>query len=240
MKLLIIRPIISNREDALEEEIFRPFLAPDVEVSARRLSYGSSSIESEYDAAVNATEIIRVAVEGEKEGFDGAIINCFVDPALEAVREAVSYPVVGAGSASVQLALSVGRRIAIITIVPNLLTMINRLYAEHIVNGRICAIRSINVQVVNIYSDDLIYDKLYEEAVKAICEDKADTVILGCTGLGGMAQKVQRRLSESGYDIPVIDPVGASVTLLEALVRNNLSQSKAAWMFPEEKERRLK
>lgn len=240
MKLLLIRPIISDREDALEEAIFHPFLSPGTEIVARRLQYASSSIECEYDVAVNTPDIIRVAVEGEKEGFDGAIINCFVDPGLEAVREAVNYPVIGAGSAAVQLGLSVGKRIAILTIVPNLLPMIRRLHAEHLPSGRICSVRSIDVPVLSIYGDELIYEKLYEQAVEAIQNDHADTIVFGCTGLGGMAIKVQERLAQNGMPVPVVDPAGASVALLEAIVRNNLTHSKLSWMPPMEKIRKLK
>ncbi len=240
VKLLIIRPIISKREDELEEAIFHPFLSSGATVEARRLMYGSSSIENEYDAALNAPEIIRLAVDGEKEGFDGAIINCFVDPGLEAVREAVSYPVVGAGSASVQLALSVGYRIAIVTIVPSILPMVRRLNSAYINSGRVVSVRSIDVPVLDIYEDNLIYDKLFAESVKAIKEDGADSIVLGCTGLGGMASEIAARLSENGMVVPVVDPAGASVAILEGMIRCNIRHSKLGWMSPMEKERSFK
>lgn len=240
MRILLIRPIISPREDAQEEAIFQPFLSPGTEITARRLKYAASSIECEYDVAVNTPDILRVAAEGEAEGFDGAIINCFADPGLEAVREAVHYPVVGAGSAAVQLALSVGRRIAILTIVPNILPLIRRLNADFLISGRICAVRSIDVPVLSIYGDELIYEKLYEQAATAIQQDHADTIVLGCTGLGGMAEKVQQQLAENGMPVPVVDPAGASVSMLEALVRNRITHSKLTWMPPPDKLRNLK
>lgn len=240
MKLLIIRPIISKREDKLEEDLFYPFLSSDTEVEARRLMYGSSSIENEYDAVLNAPEIIRLAVDGEKEGFDGAIIDCFADPGLEAVREAVSYPVVGAGSASIQLALSVGRRIAIITIVPSILPMIRRLNSAYINSGQIVSVRSIDVPVLSIEKDNLIYEKLFAESVKAIEEDGADSIVLGCTGLGGMASNIAKRLSDNGIYVPVVDPIGASAAILEGMIRCNIRPSKLGWMPLVEKECRFK
>jgi allantoin racemase len=240
MKLLIIRPIISKREDKLEEDIFRPFLSPGTEVEARRLMYGSSSIECEYDAAVNAPEIVRLAMDGEKEGFDGAIIDCFVDPGLEAAREAVSYPVVGAGFSSVQLGLSVGHRIGIVTIMSSILPMVRRLNSAYINSGQVVSVRSIDVPVLNIFNDHLIYDKLFEESVKAIKEDGADSIVLGCTGLGGMAFNIATRLSADGMEVPVVDPIGASVAILEGMIRCNIRQSKLGWMLPTEKERRFR
>ena len=240
MKLLIVRPIISERADYLEEAIFTPFLAADTEIVARRLDFGTASIESEYDVAMNAPDIIRIAKEGEEQGFDGAIVNCFVDPGLDAVKEAVSYPVVGAGSASIQLALSIGKRIGIVTILPNLVALIRKLNAEYVNTGRVVCVRTIDTPVLNLYSDDMIYEKLIEESTKAILEDGADTIVLGCTGLGGMAEKVGERLAANGLEVPVVDPAGASVKMLEALVGNHLSHCKRTWMKPTEKMRRLR
>lgn len=108
------------------------------------------------------------------------------------------------------------------------------------ISGRVCAVRSIDVPVLSIYGDELIYEKLYEQAAAAIEQDHADTIVLGCTGLGGMAERVQERLKENGMPVPVVDPAGASASMLEALIRNRITHSKLAWMPPPDKLRKLK
>lgn len=235
MKILLIRPIVSDREDALEEAIFQPFAAAGTEIAARRLTYGPSSIESEYDMALSAPEVLRLAEEGEKEGFDGAIINCFVNPGLDGAKGAVRYPVVGAGEASINLALCLGRRISILTIMPNILPLVRKQNLDLIQSGRIASIRSIDTPVLGIYNDSQIFEKLFEYATKAILEDGADTIVLGCTGLGGMAEKLTGRLHRDNLPVPVVDPAGAPLKIIEAMVACKLRHSKIAFMDPNDK-----
>ncbi len=77
---------------------------------------------------------------------------------------------------------------------------------------------------------------LIEQGVKAIEEDGAHILILGCTGMMGLAQEVEKGLKERGYEVPVIDPVKAAVKMAEALVDMGLSHSKMTYPYPPEKE----
>ena len=235
MKILIIRPIVSDREDALEEAIFSPYAAAGTEIIAKRINYGPSSIESEYDLLLSGPEILRLAKEGEAHGFDGVIINCFVNPALEAVREAVRYPVVGAGEASVNLGLCLGGKIGIITIMPSVLPLVIKQNQDLINCGRVVSVRSIGVPVLDIQNDDQILKKLYEMATRSILEDGANTIVLGCTGFGGMAEKLSEMLHENSLPVPVVDPAGAPLKIVEAMVSCKLRHSKIAYMEPSEK-----
>jgi allantoin racemase len=237
MKILLIRPIVSEREDKLEEAIFEPFASVGTEIKARRLTYGPTSIESEYDMALSAPDVLKLAEEGEREGYDGAIINCFVNPGLDGAKEAVRYPIVGAGEASINLALCLGRRIGIITIMPNIIPLIRKQNQDMITTGRIVSIRSIDTPVLGIYGDQQIFEKMADEANKAIVEEGADTIVLGCTGLGGMAEQLSERLQKNNLPVPVVDPAGASLKMIEALVACKLRHSKIAFMTPTDKTR---
>jgi len=62
-----------------------------------------------------------------------------------------------------------------------------------------------------------VINYLVEESKKALSEDGADVIILGCTGLAGMAKKVQDRVK-----VPVIDPSGAAIKVAEAIVKLGL------------------
>jgi len=237
MKILLIRPIVSEREDYLEEALFKPFAAVGTEIKAKRLTYGPASIESEYDLALAAPDVLKLTEEGEKEGYDGAIINCFVNPGLDGAKEAVRYPVIGAGEASINLALCLGRRIGIITIMPNILPLIRKQNQDLINTGRIVSIRSIDTPVLGIYDDKQIFEKMFEEANKAIVDDGVDTIVLGCTGLNGMAEQLSERLHKNNLPVPVVDPAGASIKLIEALIACKLRHSKIAFMAPTDKTR---
>ncbi|MGD9824206.1 hypothetical protein, partial [Desulfobacter sp.] len=59
-------------------------------------------------------------------------------------------------------------------------------------------------------------------------------IVLGCTGMLGVANGLARILKEKGKPAPVIDPTTTAVTLLQSLIRNGLSQSRLTYFKPEE------
>lgn len=240
MKLLFIRPIITERPDYLEEDILKEFANHNVEVVARHLEYGPESIENEYDLIYSAPFVLEEAIKGEADGFDGIINYCFVNPAVNACREAVRIPVLGSGEASMAIASTIGRKIGIVTILPQIIPMIRKQCQEYIATGKLVSIRNANIPVTSIGDgDDAIFDKLFDESKKCIEINGADVIVLGCTGFAGFAYRIQERLEELGYLVPVIDPAAASLKMIETLVTCRVKNSNVTYMDPIEKEIRL-
>lgn len=233
MKILFIRPIITNRADYLEEDIIKEFALPNVEVTARHLEYGPESIENEYDLAYSTPFVIEEAIKGEHDGFDGIISYCFANPAVDACREAVSIPVLGSGEASMAIATTIGRRVGIVTILPNIVPLIRKQCKEYITSGKLVSVRNANIPVVGIGDgSEEIFNKLYKESKACIEEDGADTIVLGCTGFAGFARRISNKLKENGYIIPVVDPAASSLKMIEALVTCEMKNSSATYMEP--------
>src|SRR5262245_44183308 len=65
-----------------------------------------------------AAQTIRNAPEAERAGDDAFIIGHFQEPGLLEIRGAVGIPVVGLGEATMLAALSMGRRLGLVTIDP--------------------------------------------------------------------------------------------------------------------------
>ncbi|TIQ22803.1 aspartate/glutamate racemase family protein, partial [Mesorhizobium sp.] len=63
--------------------------------------------------------------------------------------------------------------------------------------------------------------KLRGEIARALEEDRAEAIVLGCAGMADLAAELQRE-----FDVPVIDGVGAAVKQAEALIALGLSTSK--------------
>lgn len=240
MKILFIRPIITQRADYLEEDIIREYALPGVEITARHLEFGPESIENEYDLLYSAPFVLEEAIKGEKDGFDGIISYCFANPAVDACREAVDIPVLGSGEASMTLASAVGRKIGIVTILPNIVPLIRRQNMEYINTGKLVSIRNANIPVVGINDgSEEIFNKLYCEAKSCIEEDGADTIVLGCTGFAGFAEKISQKLELDGYQVPVIDPAASSLKMIEALITCNIKNSSVSYLKPIKKKYNL-
>jgi allantoin racemase len=77
-----------------------------------------------------------------------------------------------------------------------------------------------------------VRELILKEAMKAVEEDAAEVISLGCAGIAGLAEQMTQKL-----DVPVIDGVAAGVKAAEALVGCKLHTSKRrAYAPPGEKE----
>ena len=239
MKIRVIIPIISDIFDEMVENEFRAHASEKTEIEVVHLDKGPASIESEFDESLAAPDILNKVIEAEERGFDGIIIDCFGDPAVKAAREIVDIPVVGAAEPSMLFACSLGQRFSVVTVLENVIPMIENIAKVLGVYEKLASVRSVNIPVLELHDRDKLKSALYEEMLKAIKEDNAHVLILGCTGMMGVANDLHEMLKKDGYDVPVIDPAAASIKFLEALIGLGVKQSRLTYMKPPEKERRM-
>ena len=65
-----------------------------------------------------AAQTICNALEAERAGYDAFVIGHFQEPGLLEIRGAIDIPVIGLGEANLLAALSMGRRLGLVTIDP--------------------------------------------------------------------------------------------------------------------------
>lgn len=236
MRICVILPVLRNR--VFEEITYRELSAAkrgDTEITVVSLDKGPASIESAYDEEVAAPWILEKVKEAEAKGFDAIIINCMGDPALDAAREIVEIPVIGPCQTSLAIASTLGEKFSIIAVLKNAVPAFERLVRKYGFEDRLASIRFIEVPVLELEKrKEEVKNGLLLESRKAIEEDRADVVILGCTGLVGMARELKGALN-----IPVIDPAQASLKFAEILVDMKISHSKLVYPYPPRKERML-
>ena len=81
-------------------------------------------------------------------------------------------------------------------------------------------------------------DAFLREATAAVRHDECDVIILGCTGMYGMTDELQRGLESEGLPgVPVLDPVPVTVEFAAAMLRLKLGHSKHGFPLPPEKAR---
>lgn len=233
MRILVILPVLKNV--VFEEITYRELSAAkrrDVEVSVVSIEKGPASIESAYDEEIAAPWILEKVRRAEEEGFDAIIINCMGDPALSAAREIVKIPVIGPCQASMAIASTICDKFSIIAILKRFVSALWRRVREYGFEARVASIRSIDIPVLEIEERrGEVKSRLLAEAKKCL-EDGASAIILGCTGMVGMAAELQSILN-----VPVIDPAIASLKLAECLADMRISHSKLAYPEPPTKKR---
>lgn len=236
MRIKVIIPNVGMARSTLDqrEAMLKTHAREDTVISVDCISSGPESIEGDYDEVLAAPEIVERAVVAEGEGYDAIIIYCSSDPALAAAREMVSIPVVGPGEASMLVAMALGHRLSIITVlqetVPNNLQHYHRLGFPE---WRLASVRSLGIPVSRLRDDlEQTYAALLATGRRCRDEDGAHVIVLACLGMAGLGSRLQKELG-----IPVVDPAFVSVAWAEQLAAIGLMQSRVSYPRPADKVR---
>jgi|SRR5882724_9468145 len=229
MRIKIINPNTTTSFTELSLNAGRAVAAPGTQILAGQPSTGTPSVEGHVDEAVATLGIIEAVLAGEADQVDGYVIACFGDTGLDAAREVAAGPVVGMTEAALYAASLIAPVFSIVT-----LPRRTRIFAERAVRhaglDRRCAkVRAIDVDVLDCEDEtSKVFDAFVAEAARAIEEDHAEAIILGCAGLEPLVEPLADRLR-----VPVIEGVAAAVKMVEALLALRLRTSKAgAWGYP--------
>src|SRR5436190_13688792 len=114
MRLLFINPNTSAHLTELGARVARKVALPGTEIIPATGRFGARYIASRAAAAIAGHAVLDIYAR-EGKGADAAIIACFGDPGLFALRELAPVPVVGMAEASCHLASTLGRKFSIVT-----------------------------------------------------------------------------------------------------------------------------
>ena len=227
-----IKIIVPANTTAFNERILAavaPVKAPDVEIGVANITAGRPHIENRCDLTENAPHVIAAVIAAEKEGYNAVFVTDFDMCGVEASREAVGIPVIGGFTACACTALAISSKFSIITILRSIIAMQRAHVYEIGVPQDYASIRPINIQVEDLAKVEFVTARVFEEAEKAIREDGAEAILLGCTGFVGIAADVQNLLAQAGLFVPVLDPNQVGIAFVEMLVRTGLAQSRATY-----------
>ena len=234
MKVHVVVPISSTAFNDQVATEARSFLPDTVALEVTSISSGPASIESFYDEVLAGPPILEAVRQAVGGGADGVFITCFGDPAVPAAREIVDIPVVGGFEPAVAMALMLGERFAILTVLDNVVPMISGLLARMGVRQRVASIQVIDTPVLELHDAAALSEALFEAACRAV-DDGAGVLVLGCTGMLGVARALQDRLAAGRMPVPVVDPTGAALNVLLGCHTMGLRPSRSTYMSPPDK-----
>lgn len=213
-RILVVNPVRSSSLNQLSQKFFELSASPGFEITCENLENCPESIESSYDEAIAAGQVAKRILGAASEGFSIAIINCFLDPGLRASREVSPVPVVGAGESAIRLALTMGGRFSIIDVGQK--RYVSRSPTQQVrsmgVEARFASVRGIDIPVLQLNKQpSLTIRKLAREAELAVREDGAEVIVLGCTGLAELTERMK-------IDFPIVNPALAALRMAELVV----------------------
>jgi allantoin racemase len=237
MKIRVVVPLTTKAFEEMTLQELSPVARPDTELSVVCLDKGPASIESRHEEALAVLDTVAKIVQAEKDGVDAVISDCMGDPGVEEAREMVSIPVIGPAETSMHVAAMLGHKFSVVTILERLIPLIDHSATKTGQTERLASVRTVDIPVLQLDDHDRLLKALVDESVKAVREDGAHVIIFGCTGMAGLAAKVEEGLRKNGItDVPVIDPAVLAVKIAEALADMGLSHSKRTYPAPPAKE----
>lgn len=232
MDIRVVVPVANSSFNPEVGRAFGAFAAPGTRISVVNLGEGPQSIESECEDALVVPDFLRKAKDAERDGCAAVICWCFADPGVRAAREAVDIPVVGPGEAAMLLAAALGQRFSVVTVQRSLFPLIESVAWHAGVDRKLASVRSVDIPVLETTDTGRLSTRLYEEMVRAVQEDDAHVLILGCAAMVGVARELEARLAADGLDVPVVDPVAASLKMAETLATLGMKQSRRTYHRP--------
>jgi len=233
MRSKVIHPITTTdfRPDVVEA--FQKTARPGHTVSCEFVPAGPPTVECYFDEAFAVPGIIALAVEAEEAGYDAVIINCAADPGLDAVRERISIPVVGASQSAMHIACMIAHTFSVVALQSETKHMFAHLARRYGLHGRLASVRALGIGVLDLQgAEEPIAQGFAAEIEGAVREDGAQAVTLGCTGLVGVLRRARQLLEERGILVSVVDPVTAAVKMAETMCDLGLAQNPLAYPRP--------
>jgi allantoin racemase len=185
MRLLILNPNTSEDFTRAIHEGWEAVKSPGTELVCLNPCSGPRSIESVYDQLLSCGPCLEVLIARRAE-FDGFIIACYSNhPVIYAAREMLSQLVVGIKEASLYLACVVGRTFSVIGSVNRAISLFWDAIKAYGIEDRCASVRSTGTPVLALegLGSVNVEELILAEARKAVKEDGAEVISLGCVSL---------------------------------------------------------
>lgn len=234
--LRVILPVLFA-QDFLDEfrTFYRTYVRPNTTVDFVFLEEGARAyLVSDYDDSIDAPFVLRCVqqalLEQHTTPVDGILVCDMFDTGVIPCKHISTIPVMGPLNACVGLAQNIyGNKFGVVCISDKEVKINWRLAKTYKYEDKFVGAIPLDVPVLELNKD---WDYTLKQALKAarqLIAAGADTILLGCTGMLGLAAQMTKLLG----DVPVLDGAVTGFYMLEDEVRMNLTQSKKWFDYPD-------
>ncbi len=220
MRILVINPNTTASMTKKIGKAAQSAASPTTEIIAVNPPDGPPSIEGYYDEVFSIPGMI--AEMAKASAVDAFVIACFDDTGLDAARCATEAPVIGIGEAAFHLATLVAGKFSVVTTLARSVPAIEHNLTKYGLASRCARVRASDVPVLDLeLPGSTANRRISAEIARAIAEDKAEAVVLGCAGMADLAHALSLE-----HGVPVLDGVACAVRLAETVSALGLRTSK--------------
>ena len=226
IKVIMSDKAMSRETMDAREAMLKEALSSEVKVSVDCIKHGPDELDCNTDEAFAAAEMVKESIRAEKEGYDAIVIYCFSDVGIDAIRENVRIPVIGPGETSLAVASMICNRFTVLTSESiNIPRTYRRLMRNGIAREKMVSVRALDIPIGELRANPkATEDYLRHVCEKAVEEDQADGIILGCLGMAGSGAVLEKELP-----IKIIDPAFVAVAYAELCARLGITHIPAVY-----------
>ena len=224
MRIMVINPNSSQEMTQSIREVLEGVKRSDTELTVVRTMGAPPAIQSASDIAQAVPPMLELVGKANDEGYDAVILACFSDPGLEAAREQSDILVMGIEETTLHVAAMLGHKYTILTPlskrIPSKEQDVRRFKAE----SAMASVRALDLTVTETEANpSRTKARILEVATRAVKEDGAEVIVLGCAGMTGYANGVEQQLG-----VVVLDPTTVTLKVCEGLIDIDLHHCKRA------------
>ncbi|MFC4349589.1 aspartate/glutamate racemase family protein [Kordiimonas lipolytica] len=216
VKIMLLKTVSALGQERELGSVLSEICAPETEAEIWSLASVPKLTNLEYRTYETfvGPDMLRAIRKAEREGFDAVIIGCFMDPHIAAARElSRSTVIVGSCQASLQVASSLGAKFSVLVGAKHWISHVEELVRHYGYADRLSSVLPMEIDAADLRDDvATTVTKIIDLGRRAIEEDGADVIVMGCTYTFGMYRAIQDALN-----VPVIDPAFASFKMAELL-----------------------
>ena len=228
MRIKDVMPLPITKQDLVNREAERRRIAsPGTQVDLFNLQQGPLLHGPySYEMLLSNFLVFLEAEKAEEQGYDAVMTDCTEDGPLEELRERLSIPVIGPLESSMHLASILGKKFSIIALKGYEEPLFRKQAAAAGLENRLVSVREVDVNFPELQDSGskVLNDGLLRESKKALEQDGADVLILGCTSFIGCEDWLMKELG-----VPVLQPGNVAVKFAELLHDLELTHSKRAY-----------
>lgn len=214
MKISVINPNSTESMTLKIAEAARAVAGPGVEIEGRTCAGSPPSIQGPADGEAAAPHFLAELKKAEADGAQAVVIACFDDTALFDARKITDIPVIGIGEAGYHAAILMGKKFSVVTTLSVSVPVLEQNLADYGLASHCLKVRASEVPVLDLEKPGSdAREKISAEIARAIAEDGAEAIVLGCAGMADLAADLSRE-----HGVPVIDGVAAATGLARTLI----------------------
>jgi allantoin racemase len=227
MRILVVNVNTTETMTASIGDQAAGIAAPGTEIVPLTPVFGAESVEGNYESYLAAIAVMET-VRAYSEPYDAVIQAGYGEHGREGLQELLDVPVVDITEAAASTAMFLGHKYSIVTTLDRAVPLIeDRLKLAGLLD-RCASVRASGMAVLDLEHDpEAAVEAIAREAARAVEDDHAEVICLGCGGMAGLMERVTERAG-----VPVVDGVASAVTIAEALVRMHLTTSKIRTYAP--------